>query len=273
MRTAVQCFIAWMMVLVRKRVTFFTEDFSEPISLFIDESLWDCVLFEPEVLWAFDSMHFEFLLHDFLNNAKLWDKHGQIKGGFIKMFSSWRDLEFLLQVRSPTTKMIVSRVAVHLFVIMIAIFNEDIVSQMMLPLTAGLFVSILSLAAELSDPWGKDFHDLPLSQVMLYCSTPAWSEEDNGQVSSAIAWLNKGLTEGIWTYGEPGSATAIPRRKVIAPNKGEMIDFNDMRTLVQVSGTESWSKFIQLQKKDMDNSAARGRRMVSYLRWQNSKHL
>merc|ERR1712048_503494 len=144
------------------------------------------------------------------------------------MLDSWNELFDLFQVRSPSTKLTVGNIAVSGYLLVIPLVTDDLVEACILPLLAGLFFSILFLAAELSDPWGHaGLHDLPLKDVMCLLSAPCWNSDDQGHISESVAWFNTGLAHGEWSFN---GDHPIPRQRMQKPNKGEKIDFSDMRT-------------------------------------------
>eukprot|EP00928_Gymnodinium_smaydae_P045350 TRINITY_DN30244_c0_g1_i1.p1 TRINITY_DN30244_c0_g1~~TRINITY_DN30244_c0_g1_i1.p1 ORF type:complete len:433 (-),score=68.55 TRINITY_DN30244_c0_g1_i1:196-1494(-) len=267
-RIATQCLIAWMMVLGRKCIAFFTQDFSEPIQDLVDSQFASCVLFEPEVIWGFDHTQWEFIFTNFLMNTHQWDfREKTVDKMFARMTGSWHEIQALLQVRTPTTRFTIGKFVLHVYLLAVPINNNDLVSTILLPVLAMMFFSIISFATDVSDPWGTDFHDLPLSNVMRFLSTPLIGEEDEGQINEAIAWFNEGMTRGRWTCG---GAHPIPREKVQAPNKGYCINFADMRTLAEVSGFKTFESFQRMQRNDMEMAEAEGRRLPSYVRWRTA---
>jgi hypothetical protein len=269
LRVSVNIFISWMMCLFQKSIVFYTEDFSEPLRTFIPIEVGACVLYRPEVLWSFDLVQFQYVFSNFMLQSQLWDrKEKMIEKLWQRMLSAFKVLHELLQVRSPTTKFTVGKIAVNMFLVSIPLVNGDFTSPLILPIVAGMFYCVLTLAKELADPWGDGddgLHVLPLNEVMKFLSSPMFAETDMDEINSSVEWLSSGLQNGIWTYSK-GKDT-IPRHKAADPNKGEIIDFAAMRTLAEVAGFRSWESFLLHQVQDMGTAERNGRRMPVYLRW------
>jgi len=271
MRVSVQIFIAWMMCLFQKSIVFYTEDFSESLRTFIPNEVCHCVLYRPEVLWNYDFTEFQYVFSNFMLQSQLWDKKEKmIEKLWQRMLSAFKVLHELLQVRSPTTKFTVGKIAVNLFLLSIPLVNADLCSPCILPVVAAMFYCVLRLSAELADPWGDGtgsmgMHDLPLLEVMKFLSSPSFAEADMSEIESTVQWLSRGLQTGNWTYST--GENQIPRNKATDPNKGEMIDFKSMRTLAEVAGFTSWESFLAAQSQDMAVAERNGRRMPTYLRW------
>ena len=165
-------------------------------------------------------------------------------------------------MRAPTTSIILTKFIAHVWLVSVPLFADSL-SRLALPLVAALFHAVLILATELADPWGNDFHDLPLEAVMTSLATPLWSEAERARVPDAVDWLNRGLTAGDWTHAGPEHA--IPRSKVTGAFVGEAMDFSAMCTLFQVQGFSSWERYLCAQRQDMEDAAWRGQRLPQYL--------
>lgn len=266
-RIAVQIHITWLIVLLRKRLVFFTEDFESSISELIPSEFRNCIVFKPEVLWSFDRQQAEVAFVEFVDGARLIDKQGLVKKGLDDMFKSWRSIAGIVTVTTPTTKHYLAQSTVQTFLCGIPLFNEDIVTLCFLPFVAALLISILHLSAELVDPWGRDYHDLPIQEVLNYLSVPEWFGDDYDHMAEAIAWLNRGMTENDWVFrGEH----PIPREKRRGSHKGVVINFEDYRALKDMAGFASFEELLRVTGKDMNDAAARGRRMPVFLRWRDS---
>jgi hypothetical protein len=265
MRIAVQVHIAWLMVLLRKKIAFFSEHFDQPICDLIDPYFQDCVLFRPEVLWALDRSQAEYVFASFLREAKFFDREGMLKRAWDDMSRHWKTIISLLIVRAPTTRNVLARQCVDLFLITIPIFNEDLVTLVMLPVVACVLNGIVSLSCEIAEPWLEDYHDLPMKEVMYFNSVPVWFGKDQSVCAEAIAWLNKGLMEADF---ECKGDHPIPREKRRGSNKGDHMNFDRFTALHDVAGYESFQEFVDAKREDMDHAEKRGRRMPSYLRWQ-----
>lgn len=272
LRISINMFIAWGMCLFQKTIVFFTEDFSDPMRTFIPVELCQCCLFRPEVLWNYDLVQYQYVFSNFMLNAQLWDRKEKIiEKLWARKLNALRELHELLQVRSPTTKFTVGSIAVNLFLISIPLVNADLISPVVLPIVAAMFYAVMQLAFEIGDPWGEgadNLHDLPLLNVMRFLSTPMFSETDKGEIDMCVAWLTRGLQEGKWDYpGDARGEHTIPRKKHTDPNRGETIDFLSMRTLADVAGYRSWDSFLAKQGSDMWAAEQNGRRLPTYLRW------
>lgn len=265
-RIAVQCFISWMMCLFQKSIVFYTEDFSGSMRDFIPPEFQEAVLFQPEVLWGFEMQEFQYVITNFMISARLWDRQERtIQPLFERVLKAKESLSDLLEVRSPTTKFTIGKLAVHSFLVLIPLVNGDNISPLILPFVAALFYSVLALANELSDPWGDDTHDLPLRDVMRFLSMPLDSGSDEGNFQTTMRWMSRGFTTGDWNCPDP--AHPIPRLKSQDPNKGEMIDFHAMRTLQDVAGYQSFEDYVRAKSADMTEAEQNGRRMPMYLKW------
>jgi len=262
-RVAVQVYITWFIVLLRKKITFFTEDFSQPLHKLIHPRFSNSVLFKPEVLWTLERSQAEFLFNGFLTNAKLLDNNGMVKNALAEMTRSWRSIATLLMVRSPTTRHVLGRATVEMFLASIPIFNEDCVTLVMLPLVACVLVAIIHLSEEICEPWGDDYHDLPTDEVMYFLSVPSWFGDDQEKAEEAVAWLNKGMTDNVWTWTKD---SPIPREKRKGASKGDLINFDDYHTLHEIVGHATFADFVKHKKEDMDEAEQRGRRMPKYLK-------
>jgi hypothetical protein len=267
-RFAVQVFITWLVVIMRKTITFFSEDFAHPISELIPAPMRDCVLFCPEVLYSFDRARAELVFDKFLKNARL-DKDSRVETMFNKSMSAFNSITELLVVRSPYTKHLLTRIAVCTFLFVIPFIQEDFITVYLLPPVAAMFIAILQLSGELADPWGDDDHDLPLKEVMGVLVRPLWFEGDEEKAAESLRWLNAGLTENRWDH--PGEKTpdgyinTIPRNKV-EDGSGLEVNFKDFRTLSEIAaGLKIWSSFLDSTTKDMDRSRSHGHRMPDYL--------
>mmetsp|Transcript_55707 Transcript_55707/g.110659 ORF Transcript_55707/g.110659 Transcript_55707/m.110659 type:complete len:496 (+) Transcript_55707:91-1578(+) len=267
-RVAVQIFLVWQIILWRKNLVFFTEDYTNPppIGELIHEGMYDCVIFDPRVLWRFNSAHWEFILQRFISCAHLWDSAAMLSGAFNSTVASWKALDDVLRVRSPRTRIILTKVVVLMFLTLMPVFNDDDVTIVLIPVLAAVFFAVLELSNELSDPWDCDYHDIPLRTVMVYLATPQFLEEDEQELEAAVAWLNRGLTEDQWDYGTPGDCFAIPRKRLEGTKMGADVDFHDMRSLSKLAGFKSWELFLEDAEKDMWESEAAGARMPAYLR-------
>eukprot|EP00931_Biecheleriopsis_adriatica_P021678 TRINITY_DN14111_c1_g1_i1.p1 TRINITY_DN14111_c1_g1~~TRINITY_DN14111_c1_g1_i1.p1 ORF type:complete len:425 (-),score=56.30 TRINITY_DN14111_c1_g1_i1:41-1315(-) len=266
LRISTQCFIAWMVVLFQKSLAYFTEDFSWRLDNLIPGEFQNAVLFQPEVLWAFEIQEFQYVLTNFMVSSHLWDyKEKTIQVLYDRAMRSLNSLCELLQVRNPTAKLAISKMSVHALLLSIPLVNEDRNSIYFVPFVAALFYSVLALAQELSDPWGDDMHDLPLQDVMKYLAMPVGAERDEGRFEVSIAWLSYGLTTGKWKYTE--DEFPIPRMKHQEPNKGAKMDFEAMRTLQDVTGYKTFESFCKAKAHDMSKAAHEGRRMPHYLNW------
>lgn len=263
-RVAVQVHISWMIVLLRKKIAFFAEDFEQPIGTLIPHAFGDSVLFQPEVLWAFDRAQAEFVFHSFLANAKLLDKEGLVKKGSDEMIRCWKMIASLLMVRSPTTRHVLGRTCVELFLIGIPLFNEDIVTLIVLPFVAAVLVAISHLSTEIAEPWGEDFHDLPMDDILYFLSVPSWFGKDQQVAPECVAWLNRGMSDNDWTWK---GDSPVPREKRRGSSKGVVINFEDYRTLAEIDGHETFQELLSSHGRDMNEAEARGRRMPKYLRW------
>jgi len=173
-RYAVQVYITWMIVLMRKQMAFFSEDFSRPIHEIIPTEFRDCVVFAPECLFWADIPELEILFMDFVRSAEMKTPHVQEAYGGAK--SAYNNILDALMVRYPPSKTMLTRLAVQGFLFMIPIFNMDLVTRVVTPLVACIFIAILQLSNELADPWGSDFHDLPVLEVMQLLCAPVWFE-------------------------------------------------------------------------------------------------
>lgn len=269
-RFAVQVFITWLVVLMRKTITFYSEDFSRPVGELIPIQFQDCVVFLPEVLWAFDRARAEFVFDEFLKNSRM-DHNRRVDDIFHKAMTAFNSVTELLVVRSPNAKQLLTKLAVQLFLLVIPLVNEDVLTLALLPPVAAMFNAIVQLSGELADPWGDDDHDLPLREVMGVLSTPVWYDGDEEKAEESLRWLNKGLTENSWLH--PGNETPrgvgnmIPRKKVRGDGAGMQVDFQDWRTLSEIAhGHTNWERFLSEKAKDMDQAKHRGRRMPDYLR-------
>jgi len=267
-RIAVQVHITWLIVLLRKKMAFYTEDFNQPLSTLIDESFSECILFKPEVLWAFDLAQAEFVLKRFLVNAKLVDNEGMVTKVVHQSSDSCETITNLLMVRSPTTTGMLRRTCVEIFLLSIPLFNDDIVTLCLLPLVACAMLALVFLAKEIAEPWGQDYHHLPVANVMHFLSVPSWFGHDSSYSAEAIAWLNKGMIENNWTWN---GHDPIPREKRAGSNKGDFINFEDYRTLHRLTGYNTFSEFVSVKAKDMAEADARGRRMPKYLHWRSEE--
>jgi len=267
-RVAVQIFLVWQIILWRKNLVFFTEDYTNPppIGELIHEGMYDCVIFDPRVLWRFNSAHWEFILQRFISCAHLWDSAAMLSGAFNSTVASWKALDDVLRVRSPRTRIVMTKIVVLLFLTVMPVFNDDEVTIILIPVLAAVFFAVLELSNELSDPWDCDYHDIPLRTVMVYLATPQFLEEDEQELEAAVAWLNRGLTEDQWDYGRPGDRFAIPRKRLEGTRMGADVDFHDMRSLSKLAGFKSWELFLEDAEKDMWESEAAGARMPAYLR-------
>merc|ERR1711953_307755 len=115
--------------------------------------------------------------------SQLWDrKEKMVEKLWQRMLSAFKVLHELLQVRSPTTKFTVGKIAVNLFLISIPLVNGDLTSPLMLPIVAAIFACVLNLSAELADPWGDGdrdgLHVVPLVDIMKLLSQPVFCEAD-----------------------------------------------------------------------------------------------
>lgn len=265
-RVAAQVHITWLVVLLRKRIAFYTEDFEQPLTELINEDFANSILFKPEVLWAFDLAQAEFVLKRFLVNAKLVDKEGMVTKVFTQAQVSQEAITSLLMVRSPTTTHMLGRTCVELFLLAIPMFNDDIVTMCLLPFVASAMLAIVHLSAEIAEPWGEEYHHLPVRSVMHFLSVPSWFGNDQAQAPEAIAWLNKGMIDNNWAWN---GNDPIPREKRAGSSKGEFISFEDYRTLHHLTGYKTFAEFIRVKAKDMAEAEARGRRMPKYLRWRS----
>jgi len=269
-RFAVQVFIAWLVVLMRKNISFFSEDFSSPISDVIAHEFRDCRAFDPEVLWSCDRPQVEFLFLTFLRNAHL-DKNKQMMSNYNSAIKAYGDMLNLLMVKSPATKNMLGLVAVHAFLLTIPLVNPDLFTLGAMPFISCIFVAIMGLTQELADPWGDDFHDLPLKEVMAVIAAPVWYEGDRVVASDSLAWLNRGLVDNKWDHAGHSDCGVrrheIPREKKRGEDKGQMVTFDDFRTLAEVTGHRTYQSFLEEKRKDMEEAEGRGRRMPGYLRW------
>jgi hypothetical protein len=263
-RIAVQVHITWLIVLLRKKIAFYTEDFDLSLSTLINSDFSDCILFKPEVLWAFDLNQAEFILKRFLVNARLIDKEGLVSKVFNQASASCETITNLLMVRSPSTRHMLGRTCVELFLLAIPMFNDDIVTLCLLPFVASAMLAIIHLSTEIAEPWGEDYHHLPVQSVMHFCSVPSWFGNDQVEAAEAIAWMNKGMIDNDWTWV---GKHPIPREKRRGSDKGAFISFEDYRPLHHLSGYKTFSEFINSKEKDMREAESRGRRMPKFLRW------
>lgn len=264
LRFGVQALICWCMVLLQKQIAFFREDYSVSIGSMIPEEFRDSVLFDPAVLWSFDRPHAEVIFVSFLSEAKLFDGAGQVMQTYKDAVDSWTNIEEMLQVRAPGTKHMLGHVCVSLFLVVLPICNDDLITVILVPFAAGVFFSILQLAHELSDPWGIERHDLPLSIVLQFLCMPVWGEDDVEVASGSLMWLNSGLGQNEWTWT---ADHPIPRTKERGASKGKQVNFEDYRSLPMIAGYKTYEGFLQAKKTDMEQAESRGRRMPDYLRW------
>lgn len=267
-RVAVQVHISWIIVLLRKKIAFYTEDFEQPISTLVDGRFSNSILFMPEVLWAFDLAQAEYVFHSFLENAHLFDREGAVKKACTDVMHSAKSITSLLMVRSPTTRHVLGRACVEMFLISLPIFNQDLVTLAALPFVAAVLVAIIHLSSEISEPWGEEFHHLPVKAVMSFLSVPTWVGDDKDEAEKAIIWLNKGMSESDWTWN---GEDPIPREKRQGSNKGAVINFEDYRSMHLVTGYKSFASFVSMKAKDMSEAASRGRRMPKYLHWRSDE--
>lgn len=286
LETAVQLFLTWMCVLIRKDIVFYTEDFGKNVFEAVAPEHRPSVLFFPQVLWCFSRRHWEFTVLNFIEHAKLLDPHRKVVSIFDDLIRSWVVIEENLTVKVPRTQIAVMQMAVMLFFFLVPFLYEDTATQVMVPFVSAIFYAMLGLARELNDPWsnrsrsvlsnfcpgGKTIywsqqHAVPLDDVLALLSAPNATEGDEFEVQAAVEWLNKGLTEGVWDYAQDPK---IPRPKNNYPNRGETISFEDMRTLPQVCNRKSWRRFCHHEDQDMNAAVSRGRRMPQVLReqWQ-----
>lgn len=269
-RVAIQCFTSWCVVLGQKSIIFFTQRFgNHTIRDYIHDDIVSCVLFDPAVLYAFELHHYEYMFTSFVIGARLWDAAEKtIREIWNDNRKSWRQLYELLTVRTPTTRFMVGKAAVNVFLLMVPIVNEDMFSALMLPGVAAMFYAVLNLSAELADPWGEGLHALPLEMVLKFVSLPSWCEGDIETIQDSIAWLNRGLKTGNWTYE---GTNPIPRPKNTEPNRGANIDFNRMRALPGVAGCSSWESFMRAKQQELNYAMQAGRRLARYVLWRQSE--
>jgi len=278
-RVSVHCFIVWMLILVRKRIAFFTEDYSVPLRDLLDplqdsepnspHDLSTCILFKPEVIFSFQSEHFAFITSHFLSAAKLTSKETQLDSILGKLLTSWKAIENLLQVRSPTTAIVLNRLVVHVWLMSVPLF-ADRCSIVALPFVASIWQALLSLAVELSDPWGHSFHDLPLDLVLNTLAAPN-SHADKESIQSSIEWLNRGLTTDNWTCEDP--VYPIPRQCRRGANKGANMDFDQMICLNEVAGYPTWEQFMDSASDELQISHVHHRRLAEYCRTIDARHI
>lgn len=252
------------MLLLAKDIAFNTEDFSQPLGEIVYPGFAESSFVVPEFLWKSNRNHWEYMFFSFITHARLLDPEGSMKKIFGEMIASLKNIEELLKVRAPSTRLAITRVAVQLFFIVIPLFNEDWITQAMVPFVACLFLCMVKLANEISDPWGNDFHDLPLRLVMMYLSIPEVSETDAGKTESVVRWLNSGLQCGKWEFNDDDYC--IPRPKKQYPQKGQEITFEDVRTISQVMGYKSHESFLKAAGADMDGAESRKRRLPGWLK-------
>jgi hypothetical protein len=197
-------------------------------------------------------------------HAKMLDKEKACDGYFRDVVNSWKKIEELVMVRTPKTAHTMTRAAVQVFFIVIPVFNEDVVTQVMVPFVAAIFIAMLQLAKELTDPFDEsNVHCVPLQDVMFFMAKPSVMQSESSDVKGAIEWMNRGLTKSEWEFdGEP----KFPRKKNTYPNKGEMINFIDMRNIADIMNMESWDNFIKATNEDMDDAISRNREMPKHLR-------
>jgi len=271
-RIASQCFLMWMTILVRKGISFYTADYSHPLQDLLDPlqsrnrnptgDMSKCVLFKPEVLWSFDGAHFGFITRHFLSATKLAHHESNVEASLDKVISAYEAIQNLLQVHAPTTGPWLNGVTVHAWLLFVPIFGDP-ASRVTLPFVAIIFQAVLTLAVELNDPWGNDFHDLPLQTVMASMAAPAWTEKDQECIPEVIEWLNRGLTANVWTKDEQGYP--IPRKVRRGPRFGQDIHFGEMLSLYEVAGFATWDEFMASARNDLANAKSHDRRMASYV--------
>jgi hypothetical protein len=276
-RYAVQVFITWFVVMVRKKITFYTEDFTKSVGVYISTEMEDCILFQPEVLWLCEEGHCEYLFLRFLREAKM-DRFSTFAGTYDAAIGSLKNLQELLMSQPPKTKAVMTRIVCDAYIISIPLLNRDNLTRCLLPFVGGFFILINNMAEELSNPWGtggeEDPHDLPLQEVLAAVSAPTWPVHESESYESSMKWLNRGLTESVWIHdghvNEKGKrVNEIPRKKNRGEGRGEEIDFDDFRSIPDLMGKDSWNDFILHGKSDMDAAISRGRRMPYYLRWKD----
>jgi len=285
LEVAVQVLLAMAVVLLNKEIAFFTKDYSRPVLEHLSTAHTKSDLFAPEVLWTFTKMHWKFLVQDFLTHSKMSDSH--LQNVFKELVDSWNRLEEMIIVKSPNTRHQLTRAVVQLFFFVVPLFNEDLITQVMVPVVAALFVAMIEFAQELADPWGNDHHSMPLNDMLKYLAWPVDTEgSTEAAVDEAIKWMNKGLrgpaggnSETVDEKDEkdekstakhwetlPGVEPKFPRKKRFHPNAGEEITFNGMRTIPQIANRKDWDTFIAAVKDDMKASELRGRDMPVWLR-------
>merc|ERR1719506_753708 len=124
----------------------------------------------------------------------------------------------------------------------------------------------MHLSSEIAEPWGESYHHLPVGDVMYYLSVPSWFGSDQGEAADAIEWLNKGMSENDWTWS---GKSPIPREKRKGAHKGEVVCFDDYRTLHHLTGHDTFSEFLKIKEQDMSEAQGRGRRMPKFLKWRS----
>mmetsp|Transcript_99837 Transcript_99837/g.183075 ORF Transcript_99837/g.183075 Transcript_99837/m.183075 type:complete len:479 (-) Transcript_99837:351-1787(-) len=276
-RYGVQVFISWLVVGLRQKITFQTEDFAKSIAPYIPKEMHDCVVFEPEVLYSCGRAQHEYLFHCFLRNAKL-DQNQQLSGSYDAAITSLNKINELLMSKPPKTKAILTDVVCEIFLVLIPLVNRDFLTILMLPVMAAVFLLINAISSELSDPWNEGPHDIPLKQVLEAISAPVWFEGDHMRVKDSMMWFNRGLMENMWDHpGNPElgldeqdvARNAIPRQKCRGEGKGSMLTFDDTRSVPEVTGHLSWRSFQEAKQKDMKEAVLRQRRMPYFLCWKD----
>jgi len=263
-QTSVQVFIAFMAALIQKSIVYHTEKYDVSILQPVPVAWRESVFFKSEALWAFSRRHWEYLFFTFLQEAKVFDKEGNMWNLYSELRRSWTRIEDMLVVRTPGTSHHLTQAAVQIFFLVIPLFNEDWVTQFMVPFVATIFMAMLQLSSELADPFDDTVtHGVPLAETMQYLSMPLPLEDWSNDEQSTIQWLNEGLRMGMWENKDPEHP--IPRVKTIQPHKGETIDFVDMKTIAACFNYKNDEAFLRATRDDLDGAKLRGRKMALYL--------
>lgn len=190
--------IAYSVSLIRHLLRAEGEDEHEAYEA-VPQQFEECILFQRTGVYfsiLSSPMYAETLLMSWCRTLGIMDRETRMRWDWVRR--KQRTLVTSQKVLSPKTASHLLDLNIHLFLCLVPVCNSNLAITFATPLIAVLMLSVLTLGAELEDPFGIDDHDLPWPLFFSTISRCIPSSDTEPIVQETLLMFNKACAYGYW---------------------------------------------------------------------------